>query len=114
MLFWVPCFRFQSDADGGRIANGRGLLKVGAMDIQGIREAMRREPFEPFAMRLADGRSPPVGHPEFVAVHPRRVIVIAEDGSWSAVEPLMVVSLDYDTDRGRSVGDDQPGDQPDC
>lgn len=66
------------------------------MDIQGIREAVRREPFEPFAMRLADGRSLPVPHPEFVAAHPRRVIVIAEDGSWSVIEPLLIVSLDYD------------------
>jgi len=66
------------------------------MDIQGIREALRREPFEPFALRLADGRSLSVPHPEFVAVHPRRVIVIAQDASWSVVEPLMVVSLDYD------------------
>jgi len=66
------------------------------MDIQGIREALRREPFEPFALRLADGRSLPVRHSEFMAVHPRRVIVIAEDASWSVVEPLMVLSLDYD------------------
>ena len=67
------------------------------MDIQGIREALRREPFEPFALRLADARSLPVPHPEFVAVHPRRVIVIAEDGAWSVIEPLMVVSLDYNS-----------------
>ena len=49
-------------------------------------------------MRLADGRSLPVKHPEFVALSPRRVIVIADDevGSWSVIEPLLVVSLDYD------------------
>jgi hypothetical protein len=73
------------------------------MDTQGIREALRRQPFEPFTMRLADGRSLPVPHPEFVAVHPRRVIVIAEDASWSVVEPLLVVSLDYD---GQGKGSD--------
>jgi hypothetical protein len=76
---------------------------VDIMDVQGIRDAIRREPFAPFTMRLADGRSLPVPHPEFVAVHPRRVILIAEDGSWSVIEPLMVVSLDYDgsgTQRG--------------
>jgi len=77
-----------------------------AVDIQGIREALRRQPFEPFAMRLADGRSLRVPHPEFVAVHPRRVIVIAQDGSWSVVEPLMVVSLDYDANGERSHGAD--------
>jgi hypothetical protein len=73
------------------------------MDTQGIREALRRQPFEPFTMRLADGRSLLVPHPEFVAVHPRRVIVIAEDASCSVVEPLLVVSLDYN---GQSKGSD--------
>lgn len=48
-------------------------------------------------MRLADGRSLPVPHPEFVAVGTRRIIVIAEDDSWSVVEPLLIVSLDYET-----------------
>lgn len=65
------------------------------MDTAGIREALRRQPFEPFSIRLADGRSIPVDHPEFVAVGGRRVIVVAEDDSWSVVEPLLIVSLDY-------------------
>ncbi len=67
------------------------------MDIAGIREALRREPFEPFVIRLADGRSVAVKHPEFVALAPRRIIVVADDevGSWSVLEPLLIVSLDY-------------------
>lgn len=65
------------------------------MDIAGIREALHKEPFEPFAIRLANGRSLPVRHPDFVAVGTRRIIVIAEDDSWSTVEPLLIVSLDY-------------------
>lgn len=65
------------------------------MDLAGIREALRRQPFEPFAMRLADGRSLEVRHPEMVAVGGRRIIVVQPDSSWSVVEPLMVVSLDY-------------------
>ncbi len=64
------------------------------MDIQGIREALHREPFEPFAIRLADGRSLPVPHPDFVALGPRRIVVVAEDDSWSVIEPLLIVSLD--------------------
>ncbi len=66
------------------------------MDLEGLREAVRRQPFRPFAIRLADGRSLPVNHPEFVAIAPRRAIVVAEDNSWSVVEPLMIVSLDYE------------------
>ena len=72
------------------------------MDIKGVREALRRKPFEPFSIRLADNRELPVPHPEFVAVGPRRIIVIAADNSWSVVEPLMMVSLDYTGNRSPS------------
>lgn len=44
------------------------------MDIEGVRVALRKEPFEPFSMRLADGRSLPVLHPEFVALGKRRIV----------------------------------------
>ena len=64
------------------------------MDIAGVREALHKQPFEPFAIRLADGRSLPVPHPDFVALTSRRVIVGAEDDSWSIIEPLLNVSLD--------------------
>ncbi len=80
------------------------------MDIAGVREALRREPFEPFLMRLADGRSLEVRHPEFVAISPRRIVVIADDevGSWSVVEPLLIVSLDYRVgSQGRSNGQER-------
>ena len=65
------------------------------MDLQGIREALQHQPFEPFALRLADGRALDVPHPEMVAVGKRRIIVVSADDSWSVIEPLMVVSLDY-------------------
>jgi hypothetical protein len=64
------------------------------MDIAGVRELLHRQPFEPFVIRLADGRTLYVPHRDFVALTPRRVIVGAEDDSWSIVEPLMIVSLD--------------------
>ncbi len=64
------------------------------MDIAGVREALHQQPFEPFAIRLADGRSLTVRHPDFVALTSRRVIVGAEDDSWSIIEPLLIVSLD--------------------
>jgi len=65
------------------------------MDIEGIRQALHKQPFDPFSIRLADGRALPVPHPDFVAVSPRRIIVVAEDGSWSVVEPILIVSLDH-------------------
>jgi len=67
------------------------------MDIGGIREALHTQPFEPFTIRLVDGRGLPVPHPDFVAVGPRRVVVVAQDNSWTVLEPILVVSLDYQT-----------------
>ncbi|MBM3954836.1 MAG: hypothetical protein FJ309_09520 [Planctomycetes bacterium] len=69
------------------------------MDIAGVREALHAQPFVPFSIRLADGRSLPVPHPDFVALTPRRVIVGAADDTWSVVEPLLIVSLDHGGDR---------------
>lgn len=70
-----------------------------AMDIAGVREALHAQPFEPFTIRLADGRALPIPHPDFVAVTPRRVIVVAEDGSWTVVEPILITSLDHPAPR---------------
>jgi len=69
------------------------------MDLEGIREALHKQPFEPFIIRLADGRSLPVPHADFVAVAPRRIVVVGEDSSWTVVEPRLIVSLDYNGTR---------------
>lgn len=65
------------------------------MELSGLREAIRRQPFQPFVVRLSDGRSLDVNHPEYVAVGPEHAIVMGEDGSWSVVDPYLIVSLDY-------------------
>ncbi len=65
------------------------------MDLEGVREALRRQPFEPFSIRLADGRSLTVRHPETVAVGKRRIIVVQPDDSSLFIEPLLIVSLDF-------------------
>lgn len=75
------------------------------MDLQGIREALHRRPFEPFTLRLADGRALPVPHPDFVAVGQGRVVIIGADDSWSVVEPLMVVSLEFNGPSARAQAD---------
>ena len=72
------------------------MIEISCMDIQGIREALHREPFEPFSIRLADGKSLPVSHPDFIAIGSRRIVVVTEDDSWSVIEPLLIVSLDSD------------------
>lgn len=65
------------------------------MNLNTIREALRRQPFVPFELRLADGRSLPVRHQDFLLLTERIVIVAENDGSWKAVEPLLIVSVDY-------------------
>jgi len=72
------------------------------MDLQGIRAALHRQLFEPFTLRLADGRALPVPHPDFVAVGQRRVVVIGTDDLWSVVEPHMVVSLEFNEPSARA------------
>lgn len=66
------------------------------MHIDVVRTALHRSPFDPFVIRLADGRSLPVPHPDFVAVSPRQVVVVnPEDESVSRIEPLLIVSLEF-------------------
>ncbi len=66
------------------------------MDVNAIREALHRQPFQPFALRLADGRALSVPHRDFVAISPRRVVVInPQDESTSLLEPLLIVSLEF-------------------
>ena len=59
------------------------------MDLQGIREALHRQPFKPFSIRLADGRSMAVPYPgKWLLVGRCRFIVVEPDDSWMALEPL--------------------------
>ncbi len=82
------------------------------MDLTALREALRREPFEVFAIRLTDGRVEQVKHPEFVAIAPRIVVVVRDDNSWSVVDPRSIVSLDYEGRRGpKRRGDGNRGDE---
>lgn len=71
------------------------MRKTG-MNVDVIREALHKQPFQPFTFRLTDGRTLPVFHPDFVAVSKRQVIVVnSQDESVSWVEPLLIVSIEY-------------------
>ena len=65
------------------------------MDLNSIRDALKRQPFRVFSLCLADGRRVAVKHPEFVALTKRIVVVAAEDSSIAILEPLLIVSLEY-------------------
>jgi hypothetical protein len=78
------------------------------MDLNGLREAVLRRPFKPFVIRLADGRSVQVNHPEFVAVGTRRAMVIQEDESCLWLEPLLIVSLEWPGNKPKRAGNGSP------
>jgi hypothetical protein len=50
--------------------------------------------FRPFVLRLTDGRSFPVPHPEFIAVGQYAVIVVDADGDPVYIDPQHLVSVD--------------------
>lgn len=76
------------------------------MDLNGLREARGRQPFEPFVICLADGRSVAVRHPEVLAVGKRRAVLIQEDDSCLWLEPLLIVSIDWPGGGAKSKGGD--------
>ena len=50
--------------------------------------------FHPFTLLLSDGRGFPVPHRDFIAVHPRVVVVIDAKGISHTINPLHIVSID--------------------
>ena len=77
-------------------------LKI--MEVEVLREAVRRQPFKPFTVRLSDGRALPVRHPEFLAVGQSLIILINENDTWSEIDPFLIVSLDYNPPTQKKPG----------
>jgi hypothetical protein len=75
--------------------------------IQQIRDALTRSPFEPFDLRLVDGRSFTIHHTDYLSVppvrRPRHVIVYTpidddpEDCRTHFIDPLLIVDLTIPT-----------------
>jgi hypothetical protein len=65
------------------------------MTIDELRRVHRAQPFEPFILCLADGRSLVVAHPEAMAFSPtgRTVFVYPPDGNFAIVDLLLVTSI---------------------
>jgi hypothetical protein len=71
------------------------------MDLNSIRSALRKEPFRPFELCLADGRRVLIRHPEFVAMNNRVVVVLDEESYSTTIEPLLIVSLEPVAGKGK-------------
>ena len=65
------------------------------MTVEQLRKVHRAEPFEPFALRTADGREYAVSHPEVLALSAvgRTVVVMTPDGAHDVIDLLLVASL---------------------
>ena len=65
------------------------------MDSKVLSATLQQRPFQPFTIRLVDGREYPVRHPEFVAASPRTVVVIHPDtDAVTVLEPGLIISLE--------------------
>jgi hypothetical protein len=50
--------------------------------------------FQPFTLQLSNGRGLLVPQRDFIAVHPKVVVVIDQDGVSHTINPLHIVSID--------------------
>lgn len=65
------------------------------MTIEQFKTTLHLQPFRPFTIRMADGRTLQVSHPDFVAQSPsgRTVIVFQPDESYSVLDLLLMTEL---------------------
>ncbi|HWX22932.1 MAG TPA: hypothetical protein VN578_23775 [Candidatus Binatia bacterium] len=63
------------------------------MNTQLIRQRLNQDT-RPFVLRLSDGTSVRVAHPDFVAVVPGLIHVLDTDYSVTKVDPLHVVTIE--------------------
>lgn len=65
------------------------------MTTQQMREWHQARPFQPFVIRMADGRSVVVKHPETMAISPvgRTITVYTRSGAAQVIDLLLVTAL---------------------
>lgn len=73
------------------------------MTLEQLRSAHRDTPFRPFTIRMADGRSFPIPHPDFLHVFPtgRIAVVWREDGTASILDVYLMTELDLAAPAGQ-------------
>jgi hypothetical protein len=65
------------------------------MHVDVLRDALRRQPFRPFTLRLVDGRTVFIQHPELILVSPRQVIIVHPDESTWWLEPMLLQGIEF-------------------
>jgi hypothetical protein len=76
------------------------------MRISEIRETLRKQPFRPFTIQLADGREFPIDHVDFLLIsRSERSIVVADlQGGYEIIDPVMVTSLSVSESTADAAG----------
>jgi hypothetical protein len=66
------------------------------MTIEQLHTARNSKPFRPFNIRMADGRTFSIPHPDFVSMSPagRTVVIYHPDDSASIVDLLLMTELE--------------------
>ena len=65
------------------------------MHVQTLRDAVRRQPFVPFTLRMNDGRAFSIPHPDYIAISTRSVYVVdPETEAGTFLEPVLIASLE--------------------
>ena len=73
------------------------------MRMNEVRELRGATPFKPFVIHLADGRTVPVHHRDFVMSAPneRTMIVYQPDSSFAVIDVMLVTGLRVKSSNGR-------------
>ena len=76
------------------------------MMLKQLKEHHEACPFQPFALRLADGSRVRVPHPEFMWIHPggRTIHVAVNDEAARIIDVFLVIALETGNGAGRRGG----------
>lgn len=73
--------------------NGPGARLTFAPMVEQIRQRLHHG-FQPFVLYLSDGRKFTVPHEDFIAVHPKVVVLIDQEGIAHTINPLYIVTIE--------------------
>jgi hypothetical protein len=76
-----------------------------------IREVVKAQPFRPFTLRLADGRSYTVTHPEFAMMAPSgmELVFVGDDEAIHMIYVPLIVEIEFAGVRASQPGSEGNG-----
>ena len=74
------------------------------MTVQQLRAAIQASPFRPFTIRMADGRSFDIHHPDFLLLTPggRTAFACRSEEEFSIVDVMLMTEIEFGTVAGRA------------